>query len=73
MTTDHSFRSFELAGWEDETTAAEYDRHLSLVTTQSVEALLDDASLRSLKLWSTPSDCAISPIPMWLFAKRSEC
>ena len=47
MTTDDSFGSFELAGWEDETTAAEYDRHMSLVTTQSVEALLDDAGVSS--------------------------
>jgi ubiquinone/menaquinone biosynthesis C-methylase UbiE len=47
MTPDQSFGDFELAGWEDESTAAEYDRHLSLVTTQSVEALLDDAHLSS--------------------------
>lgn len=45
MTPDQSFSEFELAGWEDESTAAAYDRHLSLVTTQSVEALLDDAHL----------------------------
>lgn len=43
MTPDRSFSDFELAGWEDESTAAAYDRHLSLVTTQSVDALLDDA------------------------------
>jgi ubiquinone/menaquinone biosynthesis C-methylase UbiE len=47
MTPDLSFRDFELAGWEDESTAAGYDRSLSLVTTQSVEALLDDAHLSS--------------------------
>jgi ubiquinone/menaquinone biosynthesis C-methylase UbiE len=47
MTPLQSFGDFELAGWEDELTAAEYDRHLSLVTTQSVEALLDDAHLAS--------------------------
>src|SRR4051812_3602772 len=42
-----SFADFELAGWEDESTAAQYDKHVALVTTQSVEALLDDAQLRS--------------------------
>jgi hypothetical protein len=47
MTSDQPFSDFELAGWEDESTAAAYDRHLSLVTTQSVEALLDDAHLSS--------------------------
>lgn len=47
MTPSPSFGDFELAGWEDESTAAAYDRHLSLVTTQSVEALLDDAHLSS--------------------------
>jgi ubiquinone/menaquinone biosynthesis C-methylase UbiE len=47
MTSDQSFSDFELAGWEDESTAAAYDRHLSVVTTQSVEALLDDAHLSS--------------------------
>jgi SAM-dependent methyltransferase len=47
MASDQSFGDFELAGWQDETTAAEYDRHLSLVTTQSAEALLDDAGVSS--------------------------
>ncbi len=47
MAPNKSFSQFELAGWEDESTASEYDRHLSLVTTQSVDALLDDAHLRS--------------------------
>lgn len=42
-----SFGDFERAGWEDESIAAEYDRHMSLLTTQSVEALLDDAHLSS--------------------------
>jgi SAM-dependent methyltransferase len=46
MTSDDSFGDFELAGWEDEATAAEYDRRLSLVTIQSVEALLDDAGVK---------------------------
>jgi ubiquinone/menaquinone biosynthesis C-methylase UbiE len=45
MASDRSFGDFERAGWEDEATAAEYDRHLSLVTTQSIEALLDDAGV----------------------------
>lgn len=46
MASDDSFGDFELAGWEDEATAAEYDRHLSLVTIQSIEALLDDAGVK---------------------------
>ncbi|MEO8328632.1 MAG: methyltransferase domain-containing protein [Candidatus Nanopelagicales bacterium] len=45
MASHDSFGDFELAGWEDEATAAEYDRQMSLVTTQSVEALLDDAGV----------------------------
>jgi ubiquinone/menaquinone biosynthesis C-methylase UbiE len=45
MASTPSFGDFELAGWQDEATAAEYDRHLSLVTTQSAEALLDDADV----------------------------
>jgi len=47
MARDQSFSAFELAGWEDESTAAEYDRHLSVVTMQSIDALLDDARLAS--------------------------
>lgn len=47
MAPDQSFGDFELAGWEDESIAAAYDRHLSLVTTQSIQALLDDAHLSS--------------------------
>ena len=46
MASYDSFGDFELAGWEDDATVAEYDRHLSLVTTQSVEALLDDAGVK---------------------------
>lgn len=46
MALDDSFGDFELAGWEDEATAAEYDRQLSLVTIQSIEALLDDAGVK---------------------------
>lgn len=45
MASEDSFGDFELAGWEDEATAAEYDRQMSRVTTQSVEALLDDAGV----------------------------
>jgi SAM-dependent methyltransferase len=46
VTSDVPFGDFELAGWEDEETAAEYDKHLSLVTAQSLEALLDDAGVK---------------------------
>jgi len=45
MASAPSFGDFELAGWEDATTAVEYDRHMSLVTTQSIEPLLDDAGV----------------------------
>jgi ubiquinone/menaquinone biosynthesis C-methylase UbiE len=47
MSQSQSFADFELAGWEDVSTAAEYDRHLSSVTTQSIDALLDDAGASS--------------------------
>jgi len=47
MSQDPSFGEFELAGWQHEPTAAEYDRQLSRVTTQSIEALLDDAHVSS--------------------------
>lgn len=47
MATIQSFGEFELAGWEDEATAAAYDQHLSLVTTQSIAALLDEAGVGS--------------------------
>lgn len=40
-----SFGDFEHAGWEDASTITEYDRHLSLVTTQCIDALLDDAGV----------------------------
>lgn len=43
MASPSSFSEFERAGWEDETTANAYDRHLSAVTRQSIEPLLDDA------------------------------
>jgi len=42
-----SFREFEQAGWEDVDVVANYHEHISSVTTQSVEALLDAASVRS--------------------------
>ncbi len=42
---NQTFGDFEQAGWEDASTITEYDRHLSLVTTQCIGALLDDASV----------------------------
>ena len=45
MASRRLVRRLRAPGWEDEATAAEYDRHLSLVTTQSLEALLDDAGV----------------------------
>jgi SAM-dependent methyltransferase len=42
-----SFREFEQAGWEDAGVVANYHEHISNVTTQSVEALLDAVSVRS--------------------------
>jgi ubiquinone/menaquinone biosynthesis C-methylase UbiE len=36
-----SFGAFELAGWEDSGVVASYDEHLSAVTMQSVDALLE--------------------------------
>jgi len=47
MASNQSFGDFELAGWEDEATAREYDRHLSIVTTQSIGALLDDGGVQA--------------------------
>ncbi|MCO4890674.1 MULTISPECIES: class I SAM-dependent methyltransferase [Cupriavidus] len=41
--TADSFRAFELAGWEDPEVVSRYQEHLSHVTRQSVEALLDAA------------------------------
>lgn len=38
-----SFHEFEHAGWEDAGVVAKYHEHLSGVTTQSIEALLDAA------------------------------
>jgi len=47
MAATGSFSEFELAGWEDEATATEYDRHVSKVTTQSIDALLEDGRVRA--------------------------
>ena len=44
---DRSFHEFEQAGWENAGVVANYHEHLSGVTTQSVEALLDAAGVRS--------------------------
>ena len=41
-----SFREFEQAGWEDSGVVTTYDKHLSGVTTQSVDALLGAAGIR---------------------------
>jgi len=41
-----SFGDFEKAGWEDPDTVAAYDTHVATVTTQSMQALLDDAGVR---------------------------
>lgn len=41
-----SFREFEQAGWENASVVANYHEHLSGVTTQSLEALLDAAGVR---------------------------
>jgi ubiquinone/menaquinone biosynthesis C-methylase UbiE len=42
-----SFQEFERAGWEDSGVVTKYHEHLSDVTTQSVEALLDAAGIRN--------------------------
>lgn len=41
-----SFETFELTGWEDSRVIANYDEHLSGVTTQSVDALLDAVGVK---------------------------
>jgi ubiquinone/menaquinone biosynthesis C-methylase UbiE len=41
-----SFHEFEHAGWENESVCANYDQHLSGVTKQSVEALLEAVGAR---------------------------
>ena len=42
-----AFSDFERAGWEDAGTVARYDEHLSVVTTQSIPAVLDDADVHA--------------------------
>lgn len=42
---NQSFQEFERAGWEDSTVVAKYHEHVSGVTTQSAEALLDAAGV----------------------------
>ena len=43
--TGESFRDFELAGWEDPGVVSRYHEQLTVVTTQSVDALLDSAQV----------------------------
>lgn len=45
--SDQLFSDFERAGWEDAETVARYDQHLSVVTIQSIAALLDDAAVHA--------------------------
>ena len=45
MTDLEAFRDFELAGWETESVARNYHRHLSDLTRQTIEALLDAAGV----------------------------
>lgn len=47
MTPKQSFADFERAGWEIADTVAGYDQHLSVVTGQSIGALLDAATVRA--------------------------
>ena len=42
---DLMFREFELAGWDNSAIVANYHKHISHVTTQSIEALLDAAGV----------------------------
>jgi len=44
---DQSFREFEQAGWEDSAVVAKYHRHLSDVTNQSIDALLEATAVRN--------------------------
>ena len=44
---DQSFREFEQAGWEDSGVVAKYHRHLSDLTNQSIDALLEAAAIRA--------------------------
>lgn len=45
--SNQSFQEFEQAGWENAGVVANYHEHLSGVTTQSVDALLDAAGIRT--------------------------
>jgi ubiquinone/menaquinone biosynthesis C-methylase UbiE len=45
--SDRSFREFEQAGWEDVDVVTNYHEHLSGVTKQSVDAMLDAAGIGS--------------------------
>ena len=45
--TDQAFRAFEHAGWEDPGVVAKYHRHLSDLTNQSIDALLEAAAIRT--------------------------
>lgn len=44
--TDQSFRAFEQAGWEDSGVVAKYHGHLSDLTNQSIDVLLETAAIR---------------------------
>lgn len=45
--TDRSFRAFEQAGWEDPGVVAKYHGHLSDLTNQSIDILLEAAAVRT--------------------------
>ena len=45
--TDQSFRAFEQAGWEDPGVVAKYHGHLSDLTNQSIDVLLEAAAIRT--------------------------
>jgi len=45
--TDQSFRAFERAGWEDSGVVAKYHGHLSDLTNQSIDVLLEAAAVRT--------------------------
>ncbi len=47
VNSGQSFREFEQAGWEDARVVAKYHEHLSGITIQSVDALLDAAGICS--------------------------
>lgn len=45
--TDQSFRAFEQAGWENSGVVAKYHEHLSDLTNQSIDVLLEAAAIGS--------------------------